>query len=54
MKVRELIALLKKEKQDAEVFLREPYDDAQEYNLNNVLRRKADGNPKQWEIVLTP
>ena len=54
MKVKELIELLKDEDQDAQVYLREPYDDSAEYTLNHVLRRHPQTGPVDWEIVLTP
>lgn len=53
MTVKELIALLDAEHPDAQVLMREPYDDAAEYRLNHVLRRRADC-PENWEVVITP
>ena len=55
MNVKKLIELLKKEDPDAQVYLREPYDDAAEYTLNHVLRRHPEQpGPVDWEVVLTP
>jgi hypothetical protein len=58
MTVKELIRRLKDEDQNAEVLMREPYDDATEYVLSNVLRRRVDGaasgDSAEWEIVVTP
>jgi len=58
MTVKELIRWLKDEDPNAEVLMREPYDEATEYVLSNVLRRRVDGftagDPAEWEIILTP